>query len=105
MDPVYLVYFNLAEGERQIYLMNISLRDFFDFIGMNKFVRLTSFFGYHTEYFYETDLAEFIRLRDILAFIEKNDHPVVSTIEFELDFKRISVDNGSEFIIEGENLS
>jgi hypothetical protein len=105
MDPVYLLYFNLAEGERQIYMMNINLREFFEFFGMKKFVRLTSFFGYHTEYFYETDLTEFIRLEDILNFIDKNDHPVVTTIEFEMDFKRFSVDNCTEFTIESDNLS
>ena len=106
MIVMNLIYFNLIESKKVIYLDNIQLIDFFKFIGEEKIVHLSVFFGYNpNSYFYESDLPPNLSLKGLLSFIDENKISIISDISFEIDNTQFKINDCHEFNIEGNSLT
>lgn len=101
-----LINFHLNVDKNSIYFRNISLKEFFKFVGLNSEIQITSFYGYNqTDYFDESKLFNCTSLKDLLLFIKINKITTVDIVYFDADKIHISVSECSEYTFEGVGVS
>jgi len=101
-----LLFYNFKERNKVISLTNIELSDFFNFIGLEMPIKISSFYGYNSsKYFYESDLSEELNLKILLSFILDNRINIINNIQFDINNISVKITDCHQFDIEGEQIS
>jgi hypothetical protein len=101
-----LIYFDMLDNKKVIYLTDIELKDFLKYIGLDKEIEITVFLGHKgNKYYYQSDMPQKLPVNHLLSFLIENEIENIEIIYFNVNGLNIEITDCYSYHLEGEKIN